>query len=100
MYKVFVKVFTSICCKHGVTVHFSGEQSLKNVLVLPKDKDTVIKKNSVIYWYRCDKTYCDWEYKEESSRMFGERYKECLKAPSSVFDHQNNTGHTTAVGEL
>ena len=29
--------------------------------------------------------------------MFGERYKKHLKAPSPIFEHQNNTGHITSV---
>ena len=55
------------------------------------------KTNSVIYWYRCDKIDCDEEYIGESSRTFGERYREHLKAPSAIFDHQNNSGHITTV---
>ena len=36
--------FKSICSKHGVTIHFKGGQTLKNILVSPKDKDTMTKK--------------------------------------------------------
>ena len=32
--------------------------------------------------------------------MFGERYKEHLKAPSPIFEHQSNTDHTTSVENL
>ena len=64
--------FKSICGKHGVTVHFKGGQTLKNILVSSKDKDTMTKKNSVIHWYRCDMIDCDDEYIGESSRTFGE----------------------------
>ena len=53
------------------------------------------KKNSVIYWYRCDKIDCDKEFLGESSRIFRERYRQHLKAPSPIFDHQNNSGHIT-----
>ena len=35
------------------------------------------------------------EYIGESSRIFEERYKEHLKAPSPIFEHQNITGMTT-----
>ena len=45
----------------------------------------------MVYWFRCDRIDCEDEYKGESSRMFGERYKEHLKAPSPIFEHQNNT---------
>ena len=97
MYKVFVKVISPSCGKHGVTVHFKGGQSLRNLLVSPKDKDTMTKKNSVIYCYRWDKIDCDEEYIGELSRIFAERYTEHLKTPSPIFDHQNNTGYTTTV---
>ena len=33
----------------------------------------------------------------ESSRTFGERYKEHLKAPSPIYDHYNITGHETSI---
>ena len=89
--------FKSICGKHGVTVPFKEVQSLKDISVSPKDKDTMTKKNSVIYWYRCDKIACDEEYIGESSQMFGDGYREHLKAPSPIFDHKNNSGHITTV---
>ena len=40
--------FKSICGKHGVIALLKREQTLKNILVSPKDKDTMTKKNSVI----------------------------------------------------
>ena len=51
----------------------------------------------MIYWFKCGSTDCEEEYKGESARTFGERYKEHLKAPSRIYEHQNNTGHTTSV---
>ena len=36
-------------------------------------------------------------YIGESSRTFGERFKEHLKAPSPIYDHQNITGHDTTI---
>ena len=62
----------NICGKHGVTVHFMGGQTLKNILVSPKDKDSMTKKNSVIYSYSCGKIDCDQEYIGESSRTLVE----------------------------
>ena len=40
---------------------------------------------------------CDEEYVGESSRTFGERFKEHQKTPSPIFDHYNNTGHNISV---
>ena len=50
----------------------------------------------MIYWFKCDSIDCEEEYIGESARTFGERYKEHLKAPSLIYEHQN-TGHTTLV---
>ena len=87
----------NICEKHGVSVHFKGGQTLKNILVSPKDKDIMAKKNSVICSYGCGRIDCDEEYIGESGRTFGERFKEHLKAPSPVFGQQNNSGHETSM---
>ena len=72
--------------KHGVAVHFKGGQTLKNILVSPKDKDAMAKKNSVIYSYSCGRIDCEEEYIGESGRTFGERFKEHPKAPSPILD--------------
>ena len=41
------KSYKTICDKYGVHTHFKGGQTLKNILVTPKDKDTFTKTNSV-----------------------------------------------------
>ena len=87
----------NICKKHGVDVHFKGGKTLKNILVSPKDRDKVTNKNSVIYSYTCGSIDCGEEYVGESSRTFGERYREHLKAPSPIFLHQNSSGHQTTL---
>ena len=38
---------------------------------------------------------CDEEYIGETSRTFGERFKEHLKEPSPIHNHSCTTGHTT-----
>ena len=40
---------------------------------------------------------CDEEYIEESTRTFGERFKEHLKALSPIYEHSNTTSHHTNV---
>ena len=57
----------------------------------------MMKKSGVIYSYKCGRVECDGEYIRESSRTFGERFKEHQKAPSSIFDHFNTTGHNISV---
>ena len=78
-------------------VHFKGGPTLKNLLESPNDKDTITKKSSVIYWFRCNKIECEDEYLGESSRTFGERHKEHLKTPSPIFEHPITNGHITTV---
>ena len=66
--------------KFGVQVYFKGGTT-KNLLMTPKDKDPIQKLSGVIYRYQCDRVDCDEEYIGESSRTFGERFKEHLKPP-------------------
>ena len=70
-------------------VYFKGGNTIKNLLMGPKDQDTIQKKSGVIYRYQCDRVECDEEYIGESSRTSGERFKEHLKAPSPIYDHSN-----------
>ena len=53
-----------------------------------------------IYWYQYGDLSCDDEYIGKTSRTFGERYKEHLKAPSAIHHHSNQTGHTTNQNKL
>ena len=82
---------------YGVQVYFRGGTTIKNLLVAPKNKDPMLKKSGVIYSYKCHSMECDEEYIGESSRTFGERFKEHQKAPSPIFDHSNTTGHSISV---
>ena len=63
----------------------------------PKDKDPILKKGRVIYRYKCDRVEWDDKYIGESSRTFGERFKEHQKAPSPIYDHYNITGHKISL---
>ena len=89
--------FKYIGKKYGIQVHFKSRKTLKDELVAPKDKDHITKKSGIIYRFKCDRLECDEEYIGETSRTFGERYKEHLKAPSPIHDHSNTSGHTTSL---
>ena len=54
------------CRKHGVQVHFRGGNTIRSLLMAPKDKDPIIKKSGIIYRYKCDRVECDDEYIGES----------------------------------
>ena len=86
-----------ICGKHGVQVYFKGGSTIKSLLVAPKDQDPILKKSGVIYRYKCGRVDCDEEYIGESSRTFGERFREHQKAPSLIYDHSNITGHQVTI---
>ena len=84
-----------ICGRYGIQTHFKGGRTVKNLLVSPKDIDPMVNQSGSIYWYQCGDLGCDDEYIGETSRTFGERYKEHLKAPSAIHHHCIQTGHTT-----
>ena len=86
--------------KYRVKVYFKGGTTIKNLLMASEDKDPIQKKSGVIYIYKCDRVKCDDEYIGESSRIFGERFKGHLKAPSPKFDHLNITGHNVTINNF
>ena len=63
---------TNICRKHGVEMYFKGGNTIRDLLVHPKDRDTILQKGGVIYRYRCGRVDCEKEYIEESGRSFSE----------------------------
>ena len=89
--------FKNIGRKFGMQVHFKSRRTLKEELVASKDEDHITKKSDVIYRFKCDRLECDEEYIGETSRTFGERYREHLKAPSPIHDHSNISGYTTSL---
>ena len=82
-----------ICGRYGIQTHFKGGSTIKNLLVSPKEKDPMVSQSDAIYWYQCGDFTCDDEYIGETSRIFGERYKEHLKDPSPIHHHHNQTNH-------
>ena len=83
----------NICKKHGVQMFFKGGSTIKDLPVHPKDRDTILQKSVVICRPRCGRVVCDEEYIGESGRTFAERFRDHMKAPSSIHDHHNITGH-------
>ena len=80
----------------GIQTHFKGGNTIKNLLLSPKDKDSMVSKSGAIYWFQCGDLTCDDEYIGETSRTFGERFREHLKDPSPICYHSNHTGHPTS----
>ena len=57
----------------------------------------MLKKSGVIYGYKYDRVECDDQYIGESSRTFGERFKEHQKTPSPIYNHYNITSHKISI---
>ena len=88
------------CQKYGVQVHFKGSQTIKDLLMAPKDKDPITNKSGVIYRYKCSEDGCEDEYIGESARTFAERFKEHQKSPSPIHDHCNISGHKVTINKF
>ena len=99
-YSVLSESIKNIGNKYGVQVYFKGGTTIKNLLMPPKDKDPIQRQSGVIYIYQCDRVDCDEEYIGESSRTFGERFKEHLKPPSPIYDHSNITSHNVTINNF
>ena len=95
--KGFNKSLKNVCKKHSIQVYFKRDRTINVLLVAPKSKDHITKKSGIIYRFKCDKVECDEEYIGESSKTFGEGFKEHLKGPSPIYDHFKTTSHTTTL---
>ena len=77
-------------------VYLIGGNTIRRLLMAPKDEDPMLKKSGVIYRYKCDRVECDKEYIGNPPEHL-ERLKEHQKAPSPIFDHYNTTGHKSVL---
>ena len=78
-------------------MYFKGGNTIKDLLVHPKDIDTNLQKGGVIYRFRCGRVNCEEEYIGESGRTFAEWFREHIKVPSPIHDHYNITGHEVSL---
>ena len=81
--------------RYGIQSNFKGGSTIKNLLVSPKDKDPMVNQSGAIYQYQCGDLGCEDQYIGETSRTFGEKYKEHLMGPSAILHHSSQTGHPT-----
>ena len=87
----------NICRGHGIEMHFKGANTIRQLLVHPKDEDNILKKSRVIYRYKCGRVDCKDEYIGESGRTSAERFREDLRSPSPIHDHYKTTGHEVSL---
>ena len=78
-------------------MYFKGGNTIKELLVHPKDRDNILQKSGVNYRYKCGRVDCEDEYIGESGRTFAERFREHMRAPSPIHDHFKNTGHEVSL---
>ena len=83
-----------ICGRYGIQTHFKGNITIQSYWSLPRTKTPWSTKWGHIL-FPCSDLTCNDEYIGETSRTFGERFKELLKEPSPIHHHSNNTGHPT-----
>ena len=71
------------CKKYGEQVYFKGGQTIKGLLMAPKDKDPITNRSGVIYRYKCSKDGCEEEYIGESTRTFAGEVQRTSEVPLS-----------------
>ena len=77
--------------RYGIETYFKGSNTIRNLLVSPKDKDPMVSQSGAIYWFQCGDLSCDVEYIGETSRTLVKDTKD----PSPIHQHSNHTGHPT-----
>ena len=84
--------------QHGVSVYHKPVNTLRSILVHPKDKTPKDKKRGVIYEITCDQDPAH-VYIGETKRPHGKRFKEHtnLTIPTGLGDHCNATGHSVSL---
>ena len=87
----------NICRRHGIDLHFKGNNTIRQLLVHPKDNDDILKKEWGDIQVQCDRWDCGVEVIGESGRKFAERFREHLKSPSPIYDHYKTTGHEVSL---
>ena len=60
----------SFCGMVGIQICFQGGNTIKDLLVAPKDTDNTTEKSKVVY--KCDQLDCDEEYIGWSSHQCGQ----------------------------
>ena len=76
-------------CGCGINTYFKRNRTIKNIPVLPQDKDPIQYKGGIIYLYKYGRVDCNEEYIGESGRTFGKRQETSKStfANSEPLDH-------------
>ena len=84
-----------ICGRYGIQTHFKGGRTIKNLLVLPKDKDPMINQSGAIYWYQCGGlNMWGWIHRGNLQDLWW-KIQRAPEGPSAIHHHSSQTGHLT-----
>ena len=67
-----------------IQVCFKGVNTLKSLLIHPKDKISTNQKKDIVYHWECQADGCNSSYIRETSRALGKRVKEHSKSTTSA----------------
>ena len=77
-----------------IQVCFKGVNTLKSMLMHPKDQITIDQKKDVVYFWECQADGCSSSYVGETSRSLSERVKEqCKSSTSAIHKHCTDFHH-------
>ena len=78
-----------------VQVCFKGQNTIKSMLMHPKDKVDPSLKKDIVYQWSCTKPNCKSSYIRETSRSLCEWVKEHSKegSNSAIYQHCSTKGH-------
>ena len=78
----------------AIQVCFKGVNTLKSLLMHPKDKIPTNQKKDVVYFWECQADRCKSSYVGETSRALSERVKEnCKSSTSTILKHCTDHYH-------
>ncbi|XP_072177261.1 uncharacterized protein [Diadema setosum] len=89
-----------IFSKHHIPVSFKPTNTLRQMLVHPKDKTPKDQQNNVVYAIQCKDDECDELYIGETKQTLAKRMYQHRRASSSgcgdsaVYSHMNSSNHT------
>ena len=83
--------FKKTCNILGIQVYLRGTNTIKTLLMAPKDRDNKLQRSGVIYGFKCSHINFLEEYIRESGRSFMDWIKEHLRAPSPIHQHSHST---------
>ena len=85
---------------HGVNVYHKPVNTLRSLLVRPKDPTKIEDQCGVVYNILCNS--CDDTYVGETARKMGKRFVEHTKSDkeSAILDHISTSGHSISLEDV